>query len=424
MRIWSLYALALCTACAASAAAATGDFKSLVTEMTAAYKAHDYAAMQTATRELLAQHPGYPRMIYYLAVAENLSGDPAEALTTLSQLADMGLYFDLAKDKDFAALQGTPGFTALQARFAANLKPVVHSAPAFRLPQRDFIPEGLAYDAASGDFFVASVHKRSIARVHAGKADVFAAPAQDIWSVLGLRVDAAHNALWAVTSALPETEGYDPKLKGRTALLRFGLKNGVLEARYAPPEDGVEHELNDLFVAPDGSVYAADGAGGVYVLAAGTRELKALTPAGALRSSQGMTLSADGRYLYIADYGGGLYAYELMGHRLLPVTAPPNVCTYGVDGLYRHGRDLIATQNGIEPARVVRYRLDDSGLAIQAAEVLEAANPAFQEPTLGVLVDDTFYFVANSQWNRFDEQGQLPSTEQLQEPLILALPLH
>jgi hypothetical protein len=55
---------------------------------------------------------------------------------------------------------------------------------------------------------------------------------------------------------------------------------------------------------------------------------------------------------------------------------------------------------------------------------LEAANPAFQEPTLGVVVEDTFYFVANSQWNRFDDQGHLPPAQQLQEPLILALPLH
>ena len=32
----------------------------------------------------------------------------------------------------------------------------------------------------------------------------------------------------------------------------------------------------------------------------------------------------------------------------------------------------------------------------------------FDEPNLGTVVGDEFYFIANSHWNRFDRDGNLP----------------
>ena len=39
-------------------------------------------------------------------------------------------------------------------------------------------------------------------------------------------------------------------------------------------------------------------------------------------------------------------------------------------------------------------------------EVLIANHPLFDEPTLGTVVGEAFYFVANSHWNRFDHEGK------------------
>jgi sugar lactone lactonase YvrE len=240
--------------------------------------------------------------------------------------------------------------------------------------------------------------------------------------VLGLRADPAHGALWAVSEVLPQMQDYDPKLEGKSALLRFDLHSGALKGTYLAA-DGAAHGFNDLTVAPDGSVYVADDSGGVFVLPQGAQALKALTPAGALLSSQGLALSADGRYLYIADYGAGLYAYDLKDSRLLRVNVPADACVFGIDGLYRYGHDLVATQNGIEPQRVIRYALDKTGLAISRATVLDANDPLVPEATLITVVGDTLYLVANSQWSRFDDQGHLPPADTLQTPLIAELPL-
>ena len=44
------------------------------------------------------------------------------------------------------------------------------------------------------------------------------------------------------------------------------------------------------------------------------------------------------------------------------------------------------------------------------------------EPTLGVVVDGDFYYVANSQYRHFAADGT-PDLEQLREPVVLRLAL-
>jgi len=71
----------------------------------------------------------------------------------------------------------------------------------------------------------------------------------------------------------------------------------------------------------------------------------------------------------------------------------------------------------------VRLRLDSRGRKVTGASVLAASRKEFDEPTLGVVVDQRFYFVANSQWSRFDAQHKLPPADQLRRPLVLWLDL-
>jgi len=73
------------------------------------------------------------------------------------------------------------------------------------------------------------------------------------------------------------------------------------------------------------------------------------------------------------------------------------------------------------------YKAKDFASAIdqlkKALEVLEANNPVFLEPTLGVLVQDTFFFIANSQWPLVDENARLAADDKLQDPVVLKMKL-
>jgi hypothetical protein len=79
----------------------------------------------------------------------------------------------------------------------------------------------------------------------------------------------------------------------------------------------------------------------------------------------------------------------------------------------------VAIQNGIRPHRVVSMRLAANGLEVDDTRILAANLPAFDEPTLGAMRADLFYFVANSHWNRFDQENRLP--DGLSGPIVLKL---
>jgi hypothetical protein len=54
--------------------------------------------------------------------------------------------------------------------------------------------------------------------------------------------------------------------------------------------------------------------------------------------------------------------------------------------------------------------------------VLERAHSRYDEPTLGVVVGDALYYVANSQYGALRDDGTLDDAR-LKEPTILRMPL-
>jgi hypothetical protein len=142
---------------------------------------------------------------------------------------------------------------------------------------------------------------------------------------------------------------------------------------------------------------------------------------GVFVSPQGLALDVSGNHLFVADYVGGLYRVRLADGRVERIAPPDSISTYGIDGLYRHGNELVVIQNGIRPHRVVAMALSNDGLSITGSRTLARNLPEFDEPTLGTIVGDSFYFVANSHWNSFDRNNNLP--DGLSNPIILKLPL-
>lgn len=406
------------------AAAAQPTFADRFKAATAAYQAHDYARMETEFRAALALRPGHPAATYNLASALCLGGKPAAAVEALATLADAGLAFDPGADADFASLKDDRAFAGLQRRFARNLEPQGSAEPGFSLASPSFIPEGIAWDARRKQFYVGSVHERRIQRVlRDGTEQEFIKPGAGLWAVLGMAVDPARDLLWAATAAIDEMRDAAAGEVGRTAIVAYDLASGSQKHRFVLDDGPGPRQFGDLLVHGD-TIFATDSRGGaLYALDVAGGKFRALTPAGALRSPQGLALARDGRHLYVADYPAGLFRYALEGGALEPVAAAAGVSLYGIDGLYRSGNGLIAVQNGVRPHRVVRIELDKGGRRAVGQHVLAANLEAFDEPTLGVLAEGSFWFVANSQWNKFREDHTLPPVEQLRRPQVLRISL-
>lgn len=388
----------------------------------AARRQGDVATMLDKLRQADGLAPDLPALLYLTATAHAMLGDADDALAILERLASMDLAIPVDSDEDLASLRDSPRFEAVVERVGRSGRRIGEATRVVELGEREFLPEGVAYDPASGDLYVGSVRRGEIVRVHdsAPRGSLVAAGGLGA-PVLGLAVDARRRLLWAATAPLPQFAGGEPDGAVST-LVAIDLKGE------APPRridaDEAAARFNDVAVAPDGSVLVSDnGGGGVLRLTAGGEALETLLPDGTFRSPGGLAVSADGSLLWVADWSRGLFAVPLDEPRVERVTGPDDVPLNGIDGLLRDGDDLLAIQNGVRPHRVVRLRLAEGGRRVRSAEILSMNHPDHAEPTLGAVVGSRLVYVANSQWDRFRRDGKVVDPETLAPPILLEIPL-
>ena len=209
--------------------------------------------------------------------------------------------------------------------------------------------------------------------------------------------------------------------RGSAGLFRLDPATGEITRAAILPRQDNDQVLGDLVIAGR-IIYTTDSlTGAVYRYDMEAGKFETLAPAGTFGSPQGLVIDDSGDWLYVADYIGGLYRIALEDGRREKLVVEGAGSDYGIDGLYRHGDRLIVIQNGIRPHRVASFRLTDDGGGVSDIRILAANLPAFDEPTLGVIKGNDFYFVANSHWNRFDRDNRLP--DGLTGPTVLKLPL-
>jgi sugar lactone lactonase YvrE len=401
-----------------------------------AHDAKDYAAYRAAAGRLVELLSGNPDTVFEVAKAEALLGHAAAALDWLNVYAGMGLVRDLSGEADLASLRREAGFAAVQARLAANRRPVAHAVLAFTLNDPDLLAEDLAYHPARQRFFVSSIREAKIVAVDARSGamrDFVPAGRDGIWGVLALAVDARRGVLWATTAAMPQTLSYRPADLGHSAVLRYDLATGRLLQRYdlpfsaAPPSpaaaataqagavaatgDQAEDRtrvLGDMAVAATGEVYVSEAVtGAVYTIRRGGDSLEMLVPPGIFISPQNPAVTPDGRRLLVADYVRGIGLVDLVTRQVTWMAHPREVAVNGIDGMYLAGSSLIAVQNGSEPNRVIRLRLDAALTRVLRWEALESNSPGLGAPTHGTVVGRDFYFLANSGWDQLADDGSV-----------------
>jgi hypothetical protein len=383
----------------------------------------DTTVLLQRMEKVVQLRPNHPAMTYVLAKAYMLNSRPEEALRTLQHLAAMGMTTDIAGSEDFQPLKQMEQFGNIVASFERNRLPVSGSSRAFVLPDKSFIPEGIAYDARTRSFFLGSIHKRKIVRVRDGVVEDFLSAQDGLWSAFGMAVDPSRNLLWVCTAAVPQMEVADSSAQGRSFLYAFDLSTRKRVHSYQT-QDAVAHSFGDLALAPNGDVYITDVATGVvYRVQVGSDVLTQFIAPGVFPSPQGIVCTPDGSTLLVADYSRGLARIDAKRGTTEFLAYPDDVTVLGIDGLLLYNNDVIAIQNGIVPQRIIRFSLDEHMHRILSARVLEVNNSLFDEPTLGVIAGKELYYAANSQWGAFDKDGKLKNPDALKEPVVLKLPL-
>lgn len=369
--------------------------------------------------------PTQPSYLWARAILAARARDTAIALAALRQYAALGLGRDLRAEKSLSSFAGSPAFETIAAQHDANRASVAHSQVRAVLGDSTFWPEGMDFDPRTRRYYAASVRHRTLAEIGADgtSRELWPRGRLDLGALLGVRVDTARGVLWATTSGLPQTENYVAGDSAIAALLRIRISDGTIERRWDLPVVTGGHVLGDLAIGPAGDVFMTDSNEPVlYRLRPNSEKLESIhNPL--FHSLQGLAPTPDGTTLFLADYSHGLLRVDLATNAVTRLDDAPHSTSLGCDGIAWDRGAIIAVQNGVAPARVMRFVLDPLGKRIVRAEVLDQNVAVADEPTIGAVVGGAFVYVANGQFEKYDDKGRRLPNKPLTSPVLLAVPL-
>jgi sugar lactone lactonase YvrE len=215
--------------------------------------------------------------------------------------------------------------------------PVNRSYIAFTIPEKDLLPENVAYDPIEEAFYVGSTRKGKIVKVDKqGKMRDFVAPRQDgLWMVIGMKVDAKRRLLWVNSSAGDNLIGYRQSDTSPAGVFKFDLRTGKLIKKYLLDNPGETHFFNDLTLDEQGAVFVTHmfKESAVYRIAPDADRLEVFARTGGFTEPNGITLSANGQRLFVA-HDEGISAFEVSKGTRHQLAHSSEVSLKGVDGLY------------------------------------------------------------------------------------------
>jgi sugar lactone lactonase YvrE len=391
----------------------------------AALQRDDLASARAEVARAVSAWPAQPAYLWARAALAARAGDAATLERSLTQYAELGLGRDLHADPRIARVLGAR-FDAIAARHDENRAPMIRSRVIPLLADSTFWPEGIDGDPRNGRLYVASVRHRIVAEVSPDGSSraLWSSDRDDLAPALGVRVDTLRNSLWVTTSGLRNVPGFRDADTAKASLLRFDLGSGSIVQRIdlAPVSGG--HVLGDLAIGPDGSVWVTDSQQPVmYRLRPNAAALEEIhSPL--FHSLQGVAPAPDGKVLYIADYSLGILRMDLKTGVVTALRNPPGMTTIGCDGILWHRGALVAVQNGVVPARVIRIVPDVKRDRVLRIDVLDRNVAVADEPTIGTMLGDDYIYVANSQWGKFSDAGARDPARPLTPPkaLLVRLP--
>lgn len=273
----------------------------------------------------------------------------------------------------FLALSlGVSGLGASQTALAQSSE---DSTVTYPLPGEEVFPEGIAYQEATGDFFVSSTTDGTIYRgnVAADTTEVFLEPGTDnLTTAVGMAVDGQGHLF---------ISGGDT---GQAIV--YTTEDGTLIESFSNGED--QTFINDVTVTPDGSAYFTDSmnpelyratpsADGGYEFEPFLNFESTVVEYGEGFNLNGIASSPDGRYLVtVQSSTGNLYRIDTTTSEVTQIDTGGADLTNG-DGILLDGRTLYVVRNEQEMIVPVQLSADySSGTAGEAF-----TSEAFMYPT-------------------------------------------
>lgn len=384
--------------------------RQLLTESTSAYEKKDFKTYLEILRAFNERRPNYPLVVYKLAGAYALNKRKTRSIQTLQQSLLMDASKDFENDEDFKAIREYKGYDRLIALKERLGKKEVHDEVYRTIDVGLIHPESMVL-LDDGKIFLGSVREKKIVLV-SPEGEVTDWLETD-FSVLGMEVH--RGTLWVSTAAMPEMLGFEESMKGKSIILQINLDNGKIMQGIEFDEEAT---IGDLELDAESRIWLSNSltpylSRDITISAgyAGAFLRKQYDLSASYFNLQGLTLNEDESALYFADYISGIHKLNVKTDDITPVLAPTTSLLKGIDGIYYYNTSLIAIHNGIKPYRIMQYFLDETGDNILMERVINRGGESLGEPTNGQVKGGYFYYIANSPWIAYDENGQIDPTK-------------
>jgi len=375
----------------------------------------DWESAHQIYLEALAVAPEHPSVYERIAEVEVRLGQLDEAVAHLSTLGRLGGTTTQLDQPIFEPLLDHPDFARVADQIRANGEPQEPAEVFVTFDEKRLSPEGIAWDAGTGDLFTGSFLLRKIVRISPDRtvSDLGDSANDGLGAVLGMWVDADSRELWAASGSTSMAEMTHP-----AELVRYNVDTGELVARYPVPDTDQILLVNDVVVTPDGTAWLTESlAGKLYRLPPGAEALEIFLELPQFGFANGIAASGDGRTIYVA-HAEGLSAIDVATGAVERVVPQGDFTLVSADGLsWAEGR-LILVQN--QPSlnnRVVRIELDATGRQATHLHHLNIGLAEGLDPYTSA-VSDGFVFVTVSP--PIDAEGDL---EDFPPPAIVRIPL-
>ncbi len=278
--------------------------------------------------------------------------------------------------------------------------------------EKDLIPEGIAIDPRYEMVYLSSLKKNKIVKydLREGTSSDFIKSGQfDYLPGFGMLIKG--DTLFALGNSLP-------KLNNRSILLLLNLRTQELITSYKLNDASFIY-LNDIAVSKAHDIFITDSESNkVYTVNKPKGELEVFLEDDEIAHPNGIALSENDQYLYLATYKKGIRVVDIASKRIVNKVNPYS----GIDGLKYYNRHLYGIVNAkrnTDEMGLFRYTLSEKGDAVIEAEKIIPYGENFKLPTTFDIYDDHLYFVINSQLENFDQKNnEIMDTTKL-EPYVL-----
>lgn len=397
----------------------TTEFISAYADANTAAKDSNFTAYMNACKVIYDFAPSYPDMRLLYAGALMNIGKEEEAFNELSIIANYNtplIYQRLNTDYQ-SEFKNLNGYDSLISISKQNISPVNNSSLAYTLIEKGIIPEGVAYDKVSKTVFISSIYKRKIIAIDStGKiSDFIPSGYEGIQGVIGIEVDPARRHIWAC-AAWNRMKKPSEAMDSYSGIYKFDLETGKLIKKYLL-KDSVECLINDVTIHSNGTAFITESLKGkVYMIQPEKDSLELFIDSDHYYFANGITLSDSQKNLFVAHFSG-IDKINLNTLEVTRIKTPENITLSAIDGLAFYNNSFIAHQSNL--GGVFQYYLNEQHDSITSGSIIESNNPYFEIPTTGEIAGDEYYYIANAQLRRFDENGVIFPDEKLDSVYIL-----